>query len=289
MLGFGRLTLWAAGFVVAALAPAQAQISINAGRTPSRIYALQCEPCHDKPPALAKTSPARLTAFLSEHYSESRETAAVLADYLLKRASNAPEPRSTTRRRAGEAPPDNQAGDVKPPPRAATRSGSKREEGKAKPKPPEVKPLESGTNEAPSADSADGLAAESRPESRPESRSESQIEPGARPASGSPETNPAETRPTGDTPSKSSENKPSEDKPSSESKPSENKPSEDKPPENKSFDNKASDNKASETSASEPSEAPAGSRPSEAKPPEMPAVEPKATTTTTNSDTKPSE
>jgi hypothetical protein len=217
MLGFGRLMLWAAGLVVAALAPAQAQISINAGRTPAQIYAMQCEPCHDKPPTLAKGSPARLTAFLSEHYSESRETAAVLADYLLKHASNAPEPRSATRRHNREAPPaENQAGDAKPAPRAATRSGSKRGEGKAERKPPEVKPLESGTKEAPPADPANAPATISD--------------------------------------SKPSESKPSEEKPSEE-KPSESKSPEDKSSESKSSETSASDSKPSEAPAgSMPSE-----------------------------------
>jgi hypothetical protein len=258
VFGFGRLG-WGAGLVLTmiAIAPVHAQISINAGRTPAQIYAMQCETCHDKPQTLAKAPPARLTEFLREHYTESRETAAVLADYLLRRASNAPEPRSATRRRGGEAPSVDQARDTEP--RATSRSGNRRGGDKSEPKSPDVKPLGDADKERPSADSVSTPAVESRPEP--------QIEPVTQPESGSAETKPAETTPTEDASSdaKSSSNTSSEsEKTSSESDPSENS---------------ASDSKASE--------APSGSRSSEAKPPEMPMAEPKAANT--NSDSKSSE
>ncbi|HWM81020.1 MAG TPA: hypothetical protein VNQ56_03065 [Pseudolabrys sp.] len=127
------------------MAPAQAQISINEGRTPSQIYAVQCGPCHERPQELTKAPPARLVAFLGEHYTESRETAVLLADYLLRRASNAPEPRVATPRRSRERPAADEAGQAEsratagsPDQRGGDRAGRKRQ------KPQEAKPTDSG-------------------------------------------------------------------------------------------------------------------------------------------------
>lgn len=127
------------------MAPAQAQISINEGRTPSQIYAVQCGPCHERPQELTKAPPARLVAFLGEHYTESRETAVLLADYLLRRASNAPEPRVATPRRSRERPAADEAGQAEsratagsPDQRGGDRAVRKRQ------KPQEAKPTDSG-------------------------------------------------------------------------------------------------------------------------------------------------
>src|ERR1700761_1880542 len=63
---------------------ARAQVNIDAGKSPSEIYASDCATCHKTPRGLAagKNSSA-LSTFLREHYTASPDQATALAAYVL--------------------------------------------------------------------------------------------------------------------------------------------------------------------------------------------------------------
>ncbi|WP_316206466.1 MULTISPECIES: hypothetical protein [unclassified Bradyrhizobium] len=76
-LGAVMLTLCMAG-------PIQAQENLEAGKSPSQIFAGTCVACHKSPRGLVKsTAPGSLPGFLRQHYTTSPEMAGVLANYLL--------------------------------------------------------------------------------------------------------------------------------------------------------------------------------------------------------------
>src|SRR5690242_14189252 len=142
--------------------------------------------CHKSPQGLAKSqNQMSLAAFLREHYTNSRESAAALAAYIMKvpAAPAPPEPRAAARagtaRPPAEVPGASWFDPVEPgdprqlrqppqqggkPARAAARSGE--------PKPSEVKPGEAKPADAKPTEAkpAEAKPAESKPESKPESR-----------------------------------------------------------------------------------------------------------------------
>ena len=60
-----------------------AQVDLDRGKTPAQLYASGCAACHKSPQSVAKTNSIfGLESFLSEHYTTSRESAALLAAYL---------------------------------------------------------------------------------------------------------------------------------------------------------------------------------------------------------------
>jgi hypothetical protein len=60
-----------------------AQVDLDQGKTPAQLYASGCATCHKSPQSVAKTNSIfGLESFLSEHYTTSRESAALLAAYL---------------------------------------------------------------------------------------------------------------------------------------------------------------------------------------------------------------
>src|SRR6202051_118109 len=62
---------------------AQAQ-NLEAGKSPSQIFAGTCNACHKSPRGLLKTVPAgSLTSFLRQHYTTSGEMASLLAAFLV--------------------------------------------------------------------------------------------------------------------------------------------------------------------------------------------------------------
>src|ERR1700759_581334 len=62
----------------------QAQENLDAGKTPSQIFAGTCNACHKSPRGLLKTvSPSSLPGFLRQHYTTSPNMAGVLASYLV--------------------------------------------------------------------------------------------------------------------------------------------------------------------------------------------------------------
>jgi len=63
---------------------AQAQENLEAGKSPSQIFAGTCTACHKSPRGLLKTvAPGSLAGFLREHYTTSSAMAGVLATYLV--------------------------------------------------------------------------------------------------------------------------------------------------------------------------------------------------------------
>src|SRR5215472_11437889 len=63
---------------------ASAQENLEAGKSPSQIFAGTCNACHKSPRGLLKTvPPGSLAGFLRQHYTTSPEMAGVLASYLI--------------------------------------------------------------------------------------------------------------------------------------------------------------------------------------------------------------
>ncbi|MBU6457709.1 MAG: hypothetical protein KGQ48_09225 [Bradyrhizobium sp.] len=65
--------------------PARAQVTnLEAGKSPSQIFAGTCTACHKSPRGLLKTVPAgSLSGFLRQHYTTSPEMAGLLSSYLI--------------------------------------------------------------------------------------------------------------------------------------------------------------------------------------------------------------
>lgn len=77
---FATVMLVAAGF---AADPVHAQ-NLEAGKSPSQIFAGGCAACHKSPRGLLKTvSPSALPGFLRQHYTTSSDMASLLASYLV--------------------------------------------------------------------------------------------------------------------------------------------------------------------------------------------------------------
>src|ERR1700760_1621224 len=71
------------GGFAAAPAPVQAQ-NLEAGKSPSQIFAGTCTACHKSPRGLLKTvPPGSLAGFLRQHYTTSPNMADVLSSYLV--------------------------------------------------------------------------------------------------------------------------------------------------------------------------------------------------------------
>src|SRR5436190_20245633 len=64
---------------------AHAQVTnLEAGKSPSQIFAGTCNACHKSPRGVLKTVPASsLPAFLRQHYTTSSDMASVLSSYLV--------------------------------------------------------------------------------------------------------------------------------------------------------------------------------------------------------------
>lgn len=76
-----RLTFGLLALAVASSAGAQG--NLDQGRTAAQLYASACATCHKSPQSVSKTKWIfGLESFLREHYTSSRESAAILAAYL---------------------------------------------------------------------------------------------------------------------------------------------------------------------------------------------------------------
>src|SRR3978361_2221473 len=86
------------GFFAAGAAHAQAT-NLEAGKSPSQIFAGTCTACHKSPRGLLKTVPASsLPGFLRQHYTTSSDMASVLASFLVSNGA------TDTRYQAKDAP-----------------------------------------------------------------------------------------------------------------------------------------------------------------------------------------
>src|SRR5882757_7550534 len=70
--------------------PAQAQAqNLEAGKSPSQIFAGTCNACHKSPRGLLKTvSAGSLTGFLRQHYTTSSEMAGLLSSFLVSNGAS---------------------------------------------------------------------------------------------------------------------------------------------------------------------------------------------------------
>jgi hypothetical protein len=83
MSGFWRCGLLVSAVLALSGAPLAAQENVEAGKTPAQLYASDCAICHKSPQGLSKAGGLfGLQSFLREHYTASRETATVIANYL---------------------------------------------------------------------------------------------------------------------------------------------------------------------------------------------------------------
>ncbi|MDB5653333.1 MAG: hypothetical protein JWQ94_946 [Tardiphaga sp.] len=73
-----------------AAVPAQAQ-NLEAGKSPSQIFAGSCAVCHKSPRGLLKTvAPGALPGFLRQHYTTSTDMASQLSAYVVSNGANDP-------------------------------------------------------------------------------------------------------------------------------------------------------------------------------------------------------
>ena len=170
MSGFWRRVACIFGVVGSlAAAPAGAQENLDSGKSGAQLFASNCALCHKSAQALRKSGgPLGLSGFLREHYTSSRESAAIIATYLESFGTPpAPGKRTGATKRTGKGeekakgdekkaePKSGETKSVKPdktdkPPEAKT-SGPKTSEPKSEPKPPDAKASEPKPAAAPAA------------------------------------------------------------------------------------------------------------------------------------------
>lgn len=104
MTGLRYALAIAAGLsVMLLMGSAQAQENYDAGKTGAQLFASDCQLCHKQPEGLSKAGGIDgLEHFLSLHYTDSEQTAALLANYLksVDRSAASGPPRSTHKLRS---------------------------------------------------------------------------------------------------------------------------------------------------------------------------------------------
>src|ERR1700721_969003 len=75
-----------------AMSPVWAQTqNLEAGKSPSQIFAGTCNACHKSPRGLLKTvAPGSLQGFLRQHYTTSSDMASTLSSYLVSNGASDP-------------------------------------------------------------------------------------------------------------------------------------------------------------------------------------------------------
>ncbi|HET7850825.1 MAG TPA: hypothetical protein VFL51_17380 [Pseudolabrys sp.] len=110
---FRRCGLLVSAVLAFSGAPLSAQENVEAGKTPAQLYASDCAICHKSPQGLSKAGGLfGLQSFLREHYTASRETAAVIAKYL-KAIDKAAPPVARKRTAAHHSKKTEKSGDDK--------------------------------------------------------------------------------------------------------------------------------------------------------------------------------
>ena len=115
--------LWIGCF---AAVQALAQENLEAGKSPSQIFAGTCNACHKGPRGLLRTVAAgSLPSFLRQHYTTSPQMANVLAAYLVSNGANDP--------RAAAASPKGAKEGAKEGPKDGAKEGAKEAKQEARP------------------------------------------------------------------------------------------------------------------------------------------------------------
>jgi len=183
-LSLATVTLLA-GCLAAGSAHAQAP-NLEAGKSPSQIFAGTCTICHKSPRGLLKTVPASsLPGFLRQHYTTSSDMASVLSSYLVSNGA------TDTRYQAKQAKDGKQDGKPEAKPAAQPDAPDHMDRfGRRQPRPP-------AAQEAAKPD-ADGLAPQgegARPGQKGKRLARPAETPDAKPADG--QTPAAEAKPGG--------------------------------------------------------------------------------------------
>jgi hypothetical protein len=131
---------------------AGAQENLDAGKKPAQLFANDCGGCHKSPAGLSK-APGMfgLESFLREHYTASRQSAAMIAGYLrsvdaeqaaagAKRRNSEPKPKAAKRPERKPEPAEPKADPAKPDAKADAKPASEKP---AEPKAAETKPIDS--------------------------------------------------------------------------------------------------------------------------------------------------
>ena len=157
---FARRVLVLTGIALAlAAGQAAAQDNLDAGKKPAQLFANDCSACHKSPAGLSKAPGLfGLESFLREHYTASRQTAAMIANYLrsvdaeqaaagagAKRRKSEPRSRGDKPAKRQESKPES-ASAPKDNDKAAAKPVSDKP---AEPKPAESKPAESKPSSPP--------------------------------------------------------------------------------------------------------------------------------------------
>src|SRR5471030_3247737 len=144
-----------------AVAPAGAQENLDSGKSGAQLFASNCALCHKSAQALRKSGGVLgLSGFLREHYTSSRESAAIIATYLESLGTPpAPGKRTGATKRTAKGdekktePKSGETKSVKPDktgkPDDAKTSGPKTSEPKSELKPPDGKASEPKPDAAP--------------------------------------------------------------------------------------------------------------------------------------------
>jgi hypothetical protein len=94
------------GCFAAGLAQAQAQ-NLEAGKSPSQIFAGTCSACHKSPRGLLKSVPAgSLPGFLRQHYTTSSDMASLLSSFLISNGATDTRYIGTQAKQAKDAKPE---------------------------------------------------------------------------------------------------------------------------------------------------------------------------------------
>jgi hypothetical protein len=86
---------------------AEAQVSIDQGKSPSEMFSLDCGTCHKSARGLAKgRSSSDLASFLDQHYTSGKDQAASLAAYVMGAGGGEAAPVTATQGRGAKPAPD---------------------------------------------------------------------------------------------------------------------------------------------------------------------------------------
>src|ERR1700733_1089159 len=109
------------GWLAGAPVPAQAQ-NLEAGKSPSQIFAGTCTACHKSPRGLLKTvSPGSLPGFLRQHYTTSSDMASLLSSYLVSNGASQSKPDGEAKSGGGSEQVDRQGRKMRPGAQEAVR------------------------------------------------------------------------------------------------------------------------------------------------------------------------